>query len=327
MVAWIEELSLSPRFNHAFAMRLAKERNRNIYQESWERLLQLTLVSEVHDGYFELHKIFQDSLRSRLAHQQDRISECRLLSQTIWSDLAAASPSWVSEGCRWYHARFVNYNQTMWEASVLREDAVDKADAMLISKLRSWWSDIDLRKPPQTYTEACDWLSYGSIMYYSTIEDRASSIDNAIQSFQNALSFFDEQTYSALRVRSLRGLGMAYQDRATTNRAVNDLKAIECFEQALSLVDRNSDLKRGHNYATILVLRLRISPQEIVVLIFKRRCFTSTRLCNSEPSSRTLWRGPEVTPTLAECTASSRRAAVRRTSCSPCDATNEHCEC
>ena len=63
---WVTELSLTLRFNEETALSLDDERNHHNGRAGWERIVGFSFMQVQPDGFYRLHKIMRDVLRTRM---------------------------------------------------------------------------------------------------------------------------------------------------------------------------------------------------------------------------------------------------------------------
>lgn len=63
---WVTELSLTPRFDEATALALDDERMHHNGRAGWERIAGFSFMQVQPDGFYRLHKIMRDVLRTRM---------------------------------------------------------------------------------------------------------------------------------------------------------------------------------------------------------------------------------------------------------------------
>ena len=105
MIGWIKEMSLTPRFDEEYALKLDEYRSYHVGRAAWERLIQLSMIEARDDGFFEMHKLFQDNLR-RLV-EPNNAAKVHAWSKDYWLQIAREI-DWKLRGFGWVHWRLVN---------------------------------------------------------------------------------------------------------------------------------------------------------------------------------------------------------------------------
>ena len=100
MVLWIEELSLTPRFDEGYALSLDVHRRHSNGRAGWERLRQLSLVDEREAGFWEMHRLLKETLRKRVG--ADDVKAIHTWSESYWWQ-KAGEEDWKRKGLSWYH--------------------------------------------------------------------------------------------------------------------------------------------------------------------------------------------------------------------------------
>jgi tetratricopeptide (TPR) repeat protein len=230
MVNWIEELSLTPRFDEEFALALDQARRHNNARAGWERLRELSLLEEWEDGFLEMHPLLRDSLRSRLAPERSRAVHA--WAAQYWSE-HAAEDDLQRRGLAWYHRRFVDHAAALDQFKALHDAAERRADATTVRDLVDWWrytGPSDALAPADAARER---VLYGQCLRRLTTGNRAANLLRAIAGFEAALTIYTERDFPAEWAEAQNSLGNAYWDLPTGERSANLRRAMACYEAAL----------------------------------------------------------------------------------------------
>jgi tetratricopeptide (TPR) repeat protein len=224
MVEWLTELALSPCFDQAYALALDAERQHHNGRAGWNRLSQLSLVTERDDGLLQLHKLLRAKLR-----EQSSVGQAALVHQFAYGFWQHRQPSLA-----WYHRRFLDHKSALAEFEAEREEAQRRAQVGRYRELLEWWSEVEL-EPPQTPQAAEDWRVYGRAVQWFPAGNRAANHTRAIECFRQALSFFNQAEHPQGWALTQHNLGWALCELSTGDRASNTNTAIQCFEAALKV--------------------------------------------------------------------------------------------
>ena len=156
MVLWLEELSLSPRFDEEYALSLDAQRRHNNGRAGWERLRQLSLVDEREAGFWEMHRLLRETLRKRVG--ADDAKAIHGWSESYWWQ-KSSEEDLKRKGLSWYHQRFSDRKAALSKFTLLVNQAKRRAAAQTIRQLIEWWRDTELNLEPEDLNQTADLLT------------------------------------------------------------------------------------------------------------------------------------------------------------------------
>ena len=229
MVLWLQELSLTPRFDEDYALSLDAHRRHNNGRAGWERLRQLSLLEGRQGGFWEMHKLLRGALRKRV--EADAAKAIHVWSKKYWYE-KAAEDDWKGKGIAWYHYRFEDHSAAIAQFLKIKRDAEHHARAQTVRHLTEWWSDVDLTFEPKNNEQAKDLFVYANALRNLTTGNITENLRYAITCYEASLRFNTEIDFPVRWANTQENLGAAYIDLPTGNLSENLHKAIACFEAA-----------------------------------------------------------------------------------------------
>jgi hypothetical protein len=230
MVDWLEELSLTPRFDEDCALALDAARRHYNARAGWERLLQLSLLEEWEGGFLEMHLLLCDTLRARVVPR--RAQSVHAWAATYWAELAGES-DWQRRGLAWYHRRFVDHAAALAEYRALMHEAEQCANVPALRALGDWWRDVDVPIPCVNEAQARDLVLRGELLRRLPTGDSTANLQRAIAGYEAALQVLTKTEFPADWAAVQHELGGAYWSLPTGDRTANVTRAIACYEAAL----------------------------------------------------------------------------------------------
>ncbi|MGB3532028.1 MAG: tetratricopeptide repeat protein [Microcoleaceae cyanobacterium] len=126
---------------------------------------------------------------------------------------------------------------------LLLEDNVDKLDDGLTHILQIWATQT-LSSAEADLGEgefiAAILNNFGNLIQQFPLGDKASNMETAIASYQNALQVYTRNSFPQQWATTQNNLGEAYRDRIKGDRADNLENAIASYQNALQVLTRNS---------------------------------------------------------------------------------------
>jgi len=233
---WIRRLALTPQFDES-AAREAWSPHRDTAQDAaWDRLDDFSFVlrGDV-EGWWTLHP----RMRRALSETHPRRDEDHKFWQSHW---ATRQTSDVDEfaGRSWFHEWQLEPEEARvrWDALAERE----RQKLRMVSHLRllGWWQptplgNIAASNSPFTSIIANAANSLGVEWQNTTLGNRASNLQRAIECYEAALRVYTENDFSQDWAMTQNNLGIVYRNLPTGDRGRNLQRAIECYEAALRI--------------------------------------------------------------------------------------------
>ena len=194
MVLWLEELSLTPRFNEEYALSLDAQRRHNNGRAGWERLRQLSFLGEREMGFWEMHRLLRESLRKRVNAEDAKA--IHIWSENYWWQ-KAGEEDWKRKGLSWFHLRFTDRKDALSKFTELVNQAKRRAEPQTMRQLIEWWRDIELNFEPADLDQAADLFTFGSALNDLSIGNQSEHLRRAIACYEAALRVYTEADYPA----------------------------------------------------------------------------------------------------------------------------------
>jgi tetratricopeptide (TPR) repeat protein len=235
MVYWVEDLSLTPRFDERFARdRDASTSDYNNRLVGWERLRQLSLFEEK-EGFLEMHRLLQELLRARV--KPERAQAFHQWAYEHWRDRAARTgDDWRLRGLAWYHQRLCDPQAAFGDYDSLLRRAWEQGDARVLQQVAGWFRDVQLMPRPENPTQAGDLLAYGDALWYLaglsyfSARERETSLARAIEYYQASLHYYTREEHPVEWAKVQIRLGGAYVVLPKFD------EARRCYEAALQVL-------------------------------------------------------------------------------------------
>lgn len=228
MEIWVEELSLTPRFDEQATLALDAQRQHHNGRAGWEQLTRFSFVERQPDGFYRLHKTMRDALRTRVA--DDTARTVHQWFQDYWTQ--RKEPALL-----WYHAwspapaGALDWWQAQHQAA-LKETRIAEARFFL-----TYWSDVALDEFDRRVMGDQLWAwthgLLGNALWETPFAPRAPAVTAAIEHYQSALRIFTEADFPLEWAAMQNGLGIAYLYLPIGDRRENLRHAIACFQAAL----------------------------------------------------------------------------------------------
>jgi tetratricopeptide (TPR) repeat protein len=238
---WLEELSLTPRFDERFALELDAFRQYGNGRAGWNRLLQLSLLQEQPGGFLEMHKLLQATLRDRISEAAAKPLHAWAFEH--WTARGEALDSWELRGLGWYHHRYVDskgsnrtYINWIWNAR-------DAADLQTMLQIERWSANLVLTIPPTNTLQAEDIrivsISFDAISFFRM--DPSDYTQKSITLNKAALHFYTQEAFPEQWLYLQERLGNAYSELTNGELGENFRLAKHHFENVLNVINRVSN--------------------------------------------------------------------------------------
>ncbi len=228
MEMWLEELSLTPRFDKEAALTLHGSKNHYDAETAWKSLTGFSFATSQPDGFWRLHETMRDALSLRVA--EDEARRVHVLLRDHWAARG-------DDALAFFHRWSLDPSDTLYEwdqkHKVLLEDRrISDARLML-----TFWADIPLDDAARRIMGDELWATthsaIGSALWVTPVAPRAAVLTAAIEHFEAALRVYTEADFSQEWASLQHNLGNAYSSLPIGNRAENLGHAIACYESAL----------------------------------------------------------------------------------------------
>ena len=228
MEMWLEELSLTPRFDKGAALALRELKDRYEAETAWELLTGFSFATSQPDGFWRLHEAMRDALSLRVAENDARRVHALLRDY------------WVAQGDEplvFFHRWSLDPFDTLYDwlqkhRALLKDRRISEARLMLIS-----WADIPLNDAARRTMGDEFWaiihVAIGIALLETPAAPRSAVLTAAIGHFEAALRVYTEADFPQNWAATQNFLGNAYCDLPTGNRSANLERAIACYKNAL----------------------------------------------------------------------------------------------
>ncbi len=225
---WIQELSLTPRFDAKAALTLDKSRDHQNGRSGWTQMIHFSFINPQPDGFYRLHKTMREVLRTLVDDASAR--EVHEWFRDYWtqrSDLVLA----------WYHRWTLNPEGTLREWEERHEGALRDRQIAEARQLLTLWAEITLDESDRRRVGDEVWANTHRALAYTLLKTpiapRTASLTAAIAHYRAALQIFTEAAFPLEWASTQHNLGFAYEKLPTGDRAENLRQAIACYQAAL----------------------------------------------------------------------------------------------
>ena len=227
---WLEELSLTPRFDMDAALDMAKARRRDQNRTAWEVLTLYSFMEDQKDGFWRLHNLMGDCLSRRV--DPENTKQVHEFFRNYWQKRGEAALAF-------YHQWALDPAGTLdsWFAQheAARTDIKRIGEARQLLKL---WDEIALDAADRTIGDELWARTHGTLanaLQQTPQLGIGIALTTAIEHYQAALRVYTEAGFSQDWAMAQNNLGTAYTNLPTGDRAANLQSAIECYNAALRI--------------------------------------------------------------------------------------------
>ncbi len=234
MVNWLEELSVTPRFDEGFALRFSERRGHRNTPADWQRLSALSLL-EKHEstGFYQMHKLLRTGLLQRVP--TTKVVQIHGLARELWQEISNKETEDPRLGLTWYHWNAIDQHTAQSDFQSQWDQAMQYARPQTLEYLLRWWDDIELQAKPCTVDEAHHLRKYAVFLMGTSLGDRSSRLSDAIGYLRNALQFLTPIEHPTDWAMTQNNLGNAYSRLPSGDFEANLKSAIDCFHFALEV--------------------------------------------------------------------------------------------
>ncbi|NLX96728.1 MAG: ATP-binding protein [Rhodopirellula sp.] len=230
---WIEELSLTPRFDEQAALSLAAARQHNVGRADWELLTGFSFVEGPDaEGFYRLHKTMRRVLAERVERGSDgkRWEAVHRWYTDYWATREVASLSW-------FHRWTLQAEESLRDWIEQHKAALKSLNTARARQLLTWWSDTDLDETERRRHGDQLWAwahrAIGCASAQTPTAWRRDVLLTAIAYCETALIIYTEADFPDDWAETQNILGNVYFDLPTGDRNENLRRAIDCHQAAL----------------------------------------------------------------------------------------------
>ena len=230
---WIEELSLTPRFDEQAALALAAARQHNVGRADGELLTGFSFVEGPDaEGFYRLHKTMRRVLVDRVERGSDtkRWEAVHRWYASYWATREVPSLSW-------FHRWTLDAKGALRDWIDQHEAALGSLDIARARELLTWWSETELDETERRRHGDQLWarthVGIGHALTETPVAPRQDVLVRTIRHYQSALPVFTEDDFPQEWADLQCGLGTAFAYLPTKDRDENLRRAVKCFRAAL----------------------------------------------------------------------------------------------
>lgn len=225
---WVEELSLTPRFDEAAALALDSARQHFNGRAAWELLTSFSFVTQQPGGFWKLHGTMREVLHLHVGANETQA--VHTFFENHWQHQGQPSLSW-------FHRWSLDPGGALDEWVVQHQAARGAARITEARRLLSQWTDIALDDNERHALGDELWARthevLGIALWQTPVGSLAGALTAAIEHYQSALRIYTEREFPEEWARTQINLGTAYKDLPSGDPEENLQQAIACFENAL----------------------------------------------------------------------------------------------
>jgi tetratricopeptide (TPR) repeat protein len=225
---WITELSLTPRFDEATALALDGERMHHNGRAGWERIAGFSFMQVQPDGFYRLHKIMRDVLRTRMEITSSQ--DVHRWFCNHWKDKHEIALSW-------YHRWVLEPEESLNEWAPMHDDAIKTMQIARARELLGWWEETPLDEYDRQLAGDMTWaethFQIANALGVTPLLGKGSALSSAIDHYLSSLRVYTESDFPYEWAGTQNNLGNAYRIMPTGDRGENLNRAIECYVATL----------------------------------------------------------------------------------------------
>lgn len=232
MERWVEELSLTPRFDERAALGLDAAREHGNGRTGWLMLTSPSshpdFIEPLPDGFYRLSASLRVSLRERIESQ-------RALWVHRWLHM-----HWQEHQANtliFYHQWRLQPEACWHSWKGFHQKALEQGD---ISSARHWlrsWDEVDLDGVDRALMDDETWadthMMLGNALFATPVTERDAALRAAITHYRWALTFYDQTSNSDVWASLQNNLGQTLRALSTGDRIANLQASVQHHEAAL----------------------------------------------------------------------------------------------
>jgi tetratricopeptide (TPR) repeat protein len=232
---WVEELSLTPRFDEQAALALRGGIDRHSALAGWRQLMRFSFVQPQPswlggEGFHRLHPTMRAALRVRLQEDPGRT---RALHRWYWEHWTGREQDTLA----WFHRWALDPETTLAEWNDQHRAALDELRMPDARRLLAVWAEVPLDDPDRRAIGDELWARthrfLGAALWKTPVAPRHAALSAAIEHCQAALQVYNEREWAEEWAETQHILGTALGDLPTGDRAANLRECIHCYQAAL----------------------------------------------------------------------------------------------
>jgi len=213
---WVTELSLTPRFDEGTALALDDERMHHNGKAGWERIAGFSFMQVQPDGFYRLHKIMRDVLRTRM-----KITSSKAVHRWFcnrWKDENEIALSW-------YHRWVLEPERSLNEWAPMHDDVMKTMQIARARELLGWWEETSLDEYDRWLAGDVIWAKTHFTIAYALISTpllgKSSALSSAMDHYLSSLKVYTEPDFPSDWAGTQNNLGAAYAEMPTGDRGEN----------------------------------------------------------------------------------------------------------
>ncbi len=233
MELWVQELSLTPRFDEQAALDLDADRRHQCGRAGWKQLCRFSFVFAEGNGFYTLHKTMREVLNARVPAEDAR--KVHLWFRQHWQQ-RRPELAWVHQWQLDPQTALETWEQRHRQA--LDNRRIDEARELL-----NWWTMVAVNDSYPNIVadqlQAKALLIRGKALWATPTIPRSQTLRQAIKCYQAALNFYTKSSAPETWAKLQSYLGNAFCDLPTGTQQDNLVQAISFFQAALEVYNEH----------------------------------------------------------------------------------------
>ncbi len=230
--AWVQKLALPPRFDETAACAMSSR------PDTASEILTSGRYSFIRDddeaGWYLLHGRMREAL-NRVVQKTTALTKKQTQWRSHWQSRSQKDTDDFA-ALAWFHHYQLDMIEAFEEWKQLCGAKRKALDMTAHFELLSWWEPMGLLTAKHlTPVEARVLNAIGVEFWKTTVGDRGTSIRNAIDCYNAALTVYTIEAFPHDWAGTQNNLGIAFADLPDGDRGANLRAAIDCFSAALTI--------------------------------------------------------------------------------------------